>query len=332
MADGYVASPVDGNAIALMPASRCCGRPGPMPIFVHQAAVSWAGRRAASAPRCLARRAAMRLHGIAVLPCCWAKPTATAARLDLGGWLAAHVLTIAWSLAGLGILALGRRTAHPDADRKGVTGWVVALSLLVVGLALRGAWHDPTRPYASCVAVLTAAALVGALAVWQRRAPLAYVSGLLPLAAGYTVWQAWLVDVIGVQTWLAWGPGVLDRFLFIEALCLAGSSLVWSMTQSRLRRTRGFAGEWRRVPASPRWWHCSIRSCSSAAGLLGDLWAKRSTSPARWHGPRWQPRRSRLARIPRAGAAGAAWRCRHCTCWACSPWVAAARAELPRRR
>jgi hypothetical protein len=247
-----------GNALVLMPSflAILVEPAGPMPGYMLQtgSVLGWvAFALSSTALLWYNRRDDLRgLHAagfVALLLGCLA--AATAGRWDTGAWLAHHVLTIAWSLAGLAILCLGARTTRRVDDAEAIVaavrGWVIAIALCVVGLALRGAWGDPGRPYWSTGAVLMASLLVGALAVWLRRPRLVYISGLLPLAAGYVVWQAWLIDTVGVTAWIAWGPGVLDRFLFIEVICLAGSSVLWSATELWLKQ-RGFVWHGRAVP------------------------------------------------------------------------------------
>jgi hypothetical protein len=65
-----------------------------------------------------------------------------------------------------------------------------------------------------------------------------YASGLLFGLVGYLAWQAWLVDHVGIFSWLPWGPGILDVFFYTEILCLAVASVVWSAVElPLLRRT-----------------------------------------------------------------------------------------------
>jgi hypothetical protein len=283
--DGYVQSAaLLCNAVVLMPVLfEVLARPqGPLPVFVHQVGsmFGWIAFLVSALAAVRQARPFLRVHVPAILGIllgCLA--TASSARFDRGGWLAHHVLTVAWSAVGLAILARAVRGGDP-ADMRSPrisAGWVMALSLLVVSLALRGAWGDPGRPYWSCAAVLTPAVLVGALAVWRRRVVFVYVSGLLPLAAGYVVWQTWLVDIIGVQTWIALGPGVLDRFLFIETIGLAVSSAVWSLVLSRLRRNLDFAWQerWPPFPGVAALLALQVLVVLIGGGVISDLFGER---------------------------------------------------------
>jgi hypothetical protein len=162
-----------------------------------------------------------------------------------GGWLAHHVLSLAWTLLGLVILGVGwaggslseigplfwppeRRaraanalaTFFPAARSR---RWVESMVVLVVALALRGAWEDPGRPYWSSGATLAVAVLLGAMAVWTRRPAYVYASGLM-------------VNVVGFLAWTAWGPGTLATLLYTQVACLAAGSGLWSALEMALRR------------------------------------------------------------------------------------------------
>src|SRR5262249_34494743 len=155
-----------------------------------------------------------------------------------GGWLPHHLLTLVWTGAALAILTASwagatvprigpglwepgsrERAAAPLASlfprgparrRGGILG------LLGLALALRGAWNDPARPYWSAAVTLAVSVLLGALAVWSRRPVYVYASGMLFGVIGYLTWQAWLVDRVGIRSWLPWGPGILDVFFYTE--------------------------------------------------------------------------------------------------------------------
>src|SRR5262249_9159851 len=128
--------------------------------------------------------------------------------------------------------------------------WVRTVAVLVVGLALLGAWSDPARPAGAVVATLAASALLGALALWTRRAAYIYASGLLINLAATPLCEAWQIDgtgfVVGGPTW---GPGVLDSFLGVQILALAGGSVLWSLLETGLRaRTPPFVVPCRGLP------------------------------------------------------------------------------------
>src|SRR5262249_21620988 len=113
--------------------------------------------------------------------------------------------------------------------------WVGFVSLLVVALALRGTWGDPGRPYWSVAAVLTASALLGSLAVWSRLSLYVHASGLLIVLAGTLIWEAWLVEELGIIAWFAWGPGVLDTFAYTQVVGFALAGALWSAIEWILR-------------------------------------------------------------------------------------------------
>jgi hypothetical protein len=181
-----------------------------------------------------------------------------AAPTEPTGWRAYHVLTLAWTLAALGMLTLSWTAsasmalgpAFWSAERRrraavvlgelfpaGLTRrWVEGISLAVVLLALGGAWGDPSRPYWSCAATLTVVLLIGASAVWTLRPGYVYASGLLLQIVAYLVWQTWLVDRWGLLVWFAVGPELFDRFLLLQILALAAGSLTWSLVEHALRR------------------------------------------------------------------------------------------------
>ncbi len=169
----------------------------------------------------------------------------SAASIRHDGWLAQHVLVVVWSLAALLILvavwsgaSLPRvgplfwspekrsraaqflATAFPISSSR---RWVEVLAVLVVLLALRGAWEDPARPYWSSGAVLAVMVLLGTMAIWSRR-------------AGYVVGSAAMVNVIAFLAWTAWGPGTLATFLTTQVIALALASAAWSGIARALRQ------------------------------------------------------------------------------------------------
>lgn len=235
-----------------------------LPGFVEQAgtAYGWLGLVAALASGLWYGRWQIGRHvlhiiagcgvGLGVLAAC------SAAAWDASGWTSYHVLTLAWTVVALFLLvaswigsavsSLGpllwsaerraaaasilKETFPPFSTRR----WVEGLSAAVVLLALFGAWGDPTRPYWSCAVTLAVSILIGTLAVWTRRPGYVYASGLLATFVGYLVWQAWLVDEMGVRAWVVLGSGLFDRFLLIQIVCLSSASATWSLVEEVLRR------------------------------------------------------------------------------------------------
>jgi hypothetical protein len=134
-------------------------------------------------------------------------------RADRGSWLSYHILLAAWAIAAAGIDSRDRR---PQLS----LGWLLAIGLLVVGLAVRGAWEDPDRPYWSAGATLAVSVLAGILALTRRLPGLVYASGLL-------------VNVVGGIIWIAWGEPTLASFGYTQALCFGLAAAAWSVLALR---------------------------------------------------------------------------------------------------
>lgn len=193
---------------------------------------------------------------LGVVAACAVKPAGPPAGWD--AWLPYHVLTLAWALLGLLILAAGWTGAArprvgptfwaPERRQRAAAllaalfpvgparRWVEVLCALVVGLAFRGAWGDPAGPYLSSVATLAASVLLGALALWSRRPAYVYASGLLFCLVGFLVWQSWLTGGGTVLAWLDGGPGVVSTLLDDLVVCLAAASAFWTTADLALRR------------------------------------------------------------------------------------------------
>jgi hypothetical protein len=189
------------------------------------AALTYTGR---AVPRGRTALVVLTLLAAAVLAACFAH------RWDTGNWLSYHVLLAVWGMAGLavpvaGIIAASSRWVGPAFallsavfPAQAVRRWAAGVGLAVVGLALRGAWADPQRPYPSVVAVLSVAVAAAALALWLRRPAYVYTSGLL-------------LNLMGFVAWLAWGPDTLTGFIAVQVLCLAGGAAFWSAAETLLR-------------------------------------------------------------------------------------------------
>jgi hypothetical protein len=171
-----------------------------------------------------------------ILVACFAGPW------DTGNWLSFHVLTGAWCLLGLAVVAAGTvahsfrltglagaDTTEPEARRfagffpaEVVCRWVEGIGPAILVLALRSDRSDPLWPYGSAAAVMIVSILIGALAMWLRRPVHVYVSGLL-------------LNVVGILFWAAREPNSPASFLLTNALCLAIGSAFWSAVQLALR-------------------------------------------------------------------------------------------------
>src|SRR5262249_36847753 len=106
----------------------------------------------------------------------------------------------------------------PAALRTGLRHWAAAAALLVTGLALRGTWEDPARPYAPALATLAASALLGAVALGFRLPRYVYSSGLL-------------INVAAGMAWVGWGEASAAGFVLAQVLAFAGASALWSVIE-----------------------------------------------------------------------------------------------------
>jgi hypothetical protein len=165
--------------------------------------------------------------GLGILAACSA-----AAGAHPGDWLAYHVLTATWAGLGLAVLAaewvapletgeVGQFSPFPALARwltfptPLLRAWLNVLGLLVLGLALRGTWQDPARPYWSGGAILAVSAMAGALALRMR-------------SAGYVYVSAFLVNLAGMIAWFAWdGTSVMD-FGYVHVLAFAIAAGLWT--------------------------------------------------------------------------------------------------------
>ena len=114
-----------------------------------------------------------------------------------------------------------RRRQEPDFPFVWLRGhdlsnWLTAVSLLVVGLAIRGMGDDPARPFWSSGATLLVCGLAVVLAVRSGSLHYVFASGLL-------------VNLVGLMIWYAWSdPRALASLVFTQVLCFALGSLLWS--------------------------------------------------------------------------------------------------------
>src|SRR5206468_6217043 len=107
--------------------------------------------------------------------------------------------------------------------------WVEGVGLLVVLLALRGAWGDPARPYWSAAATLTVSALLGALALWSRRVVHVYASGTLLSVVSFLLWKAWVADRIEHMPGVVATQELFATFVYAQVIGLAAASALWSL-------------------------------------------------------------------------------------------------------
>jgi hypothetical protein len=155
---------------------------------------------------------------------------------ELESWLTYHVLTAAWTGIGLVILAAEHVAQLRDSEDGDFSpfpqlallvrfsaahfrAWLNGVGMLVLGLALRGTWADPARPYWSAVATLAVSAMAGAVALRSRQILYTYISGLL-------------VSVAGGIAWVAWGSSTALSFGYTQVLCLAVAAGLWTVLES----------------------------------------------------------------------------------------------------
>src|SRR5262249_3654848 len=120
----------------------------------------------------------------------------TASAWDQGQWLAYHVLMIGWAVCGLTAmgsawLGAGEQTGDDGSTLSEVQVWVGIFAALVFGLAVRGAWQDPTGVSWSAAALLAVSVMAGGMALRQGREEWAFLAGLgVNLAVSLFVWEA----------------------------------------------------------------------------------------------------------------------------------------------
>jgi hypothetical protein len=184
---------------------------GWLAVLVAAVAAFWYARRIM--PRALVHLSGGLGPAVGVLAACAVN------RADQGSWLSYHVLLAAWTLAAA---ATDSRQVGARSDRgdRQALGWLVAVGLLVLVLAVRGAWEDPDRPYWSAGATLAVSVLAGILALTRRLPALVYASGLL-------------VNMVGGMIWIAWGRPTPTSFGHVQALCFGLAAAAWSVLSLR---------------------------------------------------------------------------------------------------
>jgi hypothetical protein len=159
-------------------------------------------------------------------------------------WLSFHVLTVLWCMTGLFTLAAGWigtafRLTGPEAASEQqravfarvadwfpadlIPRWLVAISVLIVLLALRGI-GDPQAPAWSAGATLIVATLIGGLALWSGRGRYVHASGFL-------------INLVGILIWLVRPEATFANFVLINVLCLAIASAFWCAVELALRHS-----------------------------------------------------------------------------------------------
>jgi hypothetical protein len=146
-----------------------------------------------------------------------------------GWWLSFHALAIVWAAVGFAFLAALRRGGL-------VPGVVTVFAGLLVVCALRGGWEDPRLPWVPWVPAglaLSAAVLLGGIALRTRAPAFAAVSVLAVNLAAILVWVAAELDT-------------LSTFLLTNAAGLSLATAFWTLVRIRQQR-RDEGGEWLEV-------------------------------------------------------------------------------------
>jgi hypothetical protein len=180
---------------------------------------------------------------------------AESARTSPTDWSAYHVLLGTWTGLGLIILAaeyLAPWTTAELADFSPLLprlatwlrfstseyrGWLNGIGILVLGLAVRGTWEDPARPYWSAGATLAVSAMAGAVA-WRARLP------------RYVAFSGLLINLAGFMVWIAWGTDSLASFGYGQVVCFALASSIW--TGLELAGSRPASSGRRGTPSFPQ--------------------------------------------------------------------------------
>jgi hypothetical protein len=170
----------------------------------------------------------MRRAAIAVLPCVFgfvglAAGALTAAALrefDVSGWWRSfYALGLVWAVIGFALLA---GLAHSRVT----SGVLITFATLLVLCALRSGWRNPPAPWPPVGLSLSAAVLLGAVAVRMRLDVLALASGMS-------------VNLAAVLVWVAHGPDTLTGFMLANAAGVGAAVACWTLIRIRRRVPEG---------------------------------------------------------------------------------------------
>ena len=140
---------------------------------------------------------------------------------DTGDWLAYHILLMTWCVVGLSAaVAASARCSSPFPGRSAsllppreLRHWIEGIGLGILALVAPNCWTDPQLPIAPAAAVLAVSGMAGMLALWMRRTPYVWISGLL-------------LDLIAILFWSAWGIDLntnIFSFVFTNVIGLAAA-------------------------------------------------------------------------------------------------------------
>jgi hypothetical protein len=172
-------------------------------------------------------------------------------------WLAHQVLTLAWTVLGLGVMiaswigqtqtAIGPQFWPAERRARWASalfeffpvgpsrGWVTLCGGLVVALALRAASIEPESPYWNIGNTFAVSLLLGLLAIWARAPIYVYGSGLLFNVIGGLIFFAWWThrrEAIGLPVLPE--DLLVSFFVLAQILSFAAAAIVWSLVEWRL--------------------------------------------------------------------------------------------------
>jgi hypothetical protein len=128
-------------------------------------------------------------------------------------WASYHLLALIWAVVGIGVGINCLRDAELEL-RSDI--WLHVSCLVLAVLGLRALVADPSGPWCSFLALISAGALLAILALQRQSPQHAYGSGL-----------AWVLA--GMSLWAKWGDGPSLGFLLTLATSLALASCLWSL-------------------------------------------------------------------------------------------------------
>ncbi len=96
--------------------------------------------------------------------------------------------------------------------------WVTLIGLLAVILAVLFCNDDLSGAWWRLRALVGLSVAAGIVALWLESAPHVFISALL-------------LNVAASVAWIAWRPGGIATLVYANVLCLAGTSIIWTLFQ-----------------------------------------------------------------------------------------------------
>ena len=241
------ALPILGNAaILVLPVFSLIAYPQGLPLWMRDFSdpFGWLSLllcAAAAAWYLYQTRAGSLLHvlggatlGAGILFACTASGAFIKALAD---WPEYHLLFTAWTAGAIFILGAafaGKNLRLPaKADPRQVLPissrtmlfpshlaeiWVTIIGFLAAVLAVLYCHEDPSGAWWRLRALIGLSLAAGIVGLWMQSAGHVYISGLLLNAAG-------------TVAWITWRPGGIAELIYINVLCLACASIVWTVLQ-----------------------------------------------------------------------------------------------------